>query len=154
MPPSRSLLTARHALTGGYGVFLQAPQRMWDLYNSSEIAVPTHKTIPTGAPLIAWSNQLEVALENGTSFHYGPHNAVPDWVIQDQRHAYYACVSYVDEHVGAILQALDESGTADNTAVIFHACANQPASIPNLLHCSCLFVYSSETGRCGSRLFT
>ena len=95
---------------------------MWDLYNSSAIAVPTHKTIPTGAPLIAWSNQLEVALENGTSFHYGPHNAVPDWVIQDQRHAYYACVSYVDEHVGAILEALDESGTADNTAVIFHAC--------------------------------
>jgi arylsulfatase A-like enzyme len=99
----------------------QAPQRMWDLYNSSTIALPTHKTIPTGAPLIAWSNQLEVALENGTSFRYDPHNAVPDWVIQDQRHAYYACVSYVDEHVGAILQTLDESGAADDTAVIFHA---------------------------------
>jgi len=29
-------------------------------------------------------------------------------VIQDQRHAYYACVSYVDEHVGAILGTLDQ----------------------------------------------
>lgn len=42
----------------------------------------------------------------------------------------YACVSYVDEHVGAILGTLDRSGLAPETAVIFHAdhvrAANQP----------------------------
>jgi len=50
----------------------QAPQRMYDLYNQSEIAVPTHKTIPTGAPLIAWSNQLTVSLENGADSSIHP----------------------------------------------------------------------------------
>jgi arylsulfatase A-like enzyme len=110
-----------------------------------------HQVLPKGAPLIAWSHQLTVSLENGTSFHYDPFTAVPEWVMQDQRHACeeclmhswwpaaaadddarrrppvppacadYACVSYVDEHVGAILGSLDRSGLAPETAVIFHA---------------------------------
>jgi len=33
--------------------------------------------------------------------------------------AYYACVSFVDENVGLILDALDAAGLADNTIVVF-----------------------------------
>ena len=99
----------------------QYPKRMWDLYDSDSIAVATHKTLPKNAPLISWSRQLNVALENGTSFAYDAFDPVPDWVMQDQRHAYYASVSYVDEHVGAILAALDASGMAEDTMVLFHA---------------------------------
>ena len=132
----------------------QYPKRAWDLYDSGSIALPTHKTLPKNAPLISWSNQLSVTLENGTSFPYDAfdpgelsfiyryilrescsqfdslpltsltishRDPVPDWVMQDQRHAYYASVSYVDEHVGAILAALDASGTAQDTMVLFHA---------------------------------
>ena len=99
----------------------QAPQRCYDLYNQSAIAVATHKTIPVGAPLVAWSKQLSVQLENGTSFGYDPNRAVPDWVARDQRHAYYACISYVDEHVGMLLDTLEEAGVRDNTIVLFHA---------------------------------
>jgi hypothetical protein len=57
------------------------------MYNDSDIAVPLDKTLPEGAPLIAWSRQLTVELENGTSFQYDPFHAVPDWVQRDQRHA-------------------------------------------------------------------
>jgi hypothetical protein len=39
---------------------------MYDLYNQTELKVPTHKTLPEGAPLISWSAQLSVQLENGT----------------------------------------------------------------------------------------
>jgi len=99
----------------------QYPKRMWDLYNTSDIAIPTHKVLPIGTPLIAWSKQLGVQLENGTGFYYDPEHPVPDWVMQDQRHAYYASVSYVDEHVGAILDTLQQSGMADDTLVLFHA---------------------------------
>jgi iduronate 2-sulfatase len=99
----------------------QAPQRMYDLYNQSALAVPAHKTLPAGAPLIAWSHQLGVQLENGTGFSYGPEQPVPDWVMRDQRHAYYAAVSYTDEHIGAILAVLEQSGVADDTLVVFHA---------------------------------
>lgn len=118
-----------------------------------------HKTLPTGTPLIAWSRQLDVKLENGTQFPYDPENPVPDWVMQDQRHACrfscnpscwfypsqnpvrllpltkrllwadYACVSYVDEHVGYILDTLQQTGMADNTLVLFHADVSAPPTL-------------------------
>lgn len=47
--------------------------------------------------------------------------AVPDWVIRNQRHAYYAAVSYVDEHVGAILEVLEKEDVKEDTIVVFHS---------------------------------
>lgn len=98
-----------------------APKRMYDLYNESEIQIATHKTLGTNVPLIAWSKQLNICLANGTSFPYNYDRPVPDWVQQNQRHAYYAAVSYVDEHVGAILQVLIDEKIVNDTIVIFHA---------------------------------
>lgn len=99
----------------------QAPQRMWDLYDSDKLATATVDTWPVSSPLIGWSRELNVVLANGTSFKYGPFSPVPQWVQQDQRHAYYASMSYVDENVGKILSALEESGVANNTVIAFHA---------------------------------
>ena len=50
---------------------------MYDLYDQAKLAVAKHKTLPAGAPLVAWSNQLAVTLSNGTSFPYSPQHAVP-----------------------------------------------------------------------------
>lgn len=36
-------------------------------------------------------------------------------------HGYYACVSYMDHNVGRLLEALEESGEADRTIVVFWA---------------------------------
>ena len=100
----------------------QAPQRMYDLYDESKIEIAKHTTLPIGTNQIAWSNQLSVQLENGTGFRYDPYNAVPDWVTRDQRHAYYASVSYVDEHVGYIMETLSHSPQQEaNTVILFHA---------------------------------
>ena len=98
-----------------------APQRMYDLYNVSDIAIPTQKVLGNGTPLIAWSHCLSVQLSNGTSFPFSYDQAVPDWVMQDQRRAYYAAISYVDEHVGTLLQVLEDHNITNNTMVIFHA---------------------------------
>jgi choline-sulfatase len=38
--------------------------------------------------------------------------------VRRARRAYYACVSYVDDHVGAIVRRLDELGLRENTVVI------------------------------------
>ena len=64
---------------------------------------------------------------------------MPDWVARDQRRAYdfrrgeaaeppralpfryYAAVSYVDEHVGAIVAALRDGGKYDESIVVFHS---------------------------------
>ena len=100
----------------------QYPQRTWDLYpNESAIATATHDTLPEATPLIAWSHQLSVRLANGTAFPYAPRAPVPEWVQRDQRHAYYASVSFVDENVGKILDTLEAEGMADDTIVLFHA---------------------------------
>lgn len=98
-----------------------APPRMAALYNESVIAVATQKTLGAGTPLIAWSQELDVMLANGTSFPFGPYDPVPDWVAKDQRHAYMAAISYVDEHVGAIIARLEKNGDINNTIIVFHA---------------------------------
>lgn len=99
----------------------QSTQEMYDLYNTDDIRTATVDTFPPNSPLIAWSQQLRVALENGTSFPYSPFSPVPKWVQQDQRHGYYASLSYVDQNVGFILDLLNKSGQADNTIIVFHA---------------------------------
>ena len=38
--------------------------------------------------------------------------------VRNARRAYYACVSYVDDHVGRIMERLDELGLRDDTVVI------------------------------------
>ena len=48
-----------------------------------------------------------VLLGDGTEVAHSPTEPVPVWVNRDQRHAYYAAMSYVDEHIGALLQAFD-----------------------------------------------
>ena len=98
-----------------------APQRMYDLYNVSTIQTATHQTLGTNVPLIAWSKQLNICLANGTSFPYSYDQPVPNWVQQNQRHAYYAAVSYVDEHIGAVLQVLKDERIENDTIVVFHA---------------------------------
>ena len=41
--------------------------------------------------------------------------------IRNARHAYYGMVSYVDDKVGQLLQALEATGLADDTIVVFTA---------------------------------
>jgi len=96
---------------------------MYDLYDEDDIDLPPSgsKTLGKDTPLIAWSAQLNVCLANGTSFPYSPDKPVSDEVMRNQRKAYYSSVSYVDEHIGAILDTLDEEGLADSTIVVFHS---------------------------------
>lgn len=44
---------------------------------------------------------------------------VPEEVIMRARRAYYGSVSYIDDQVGALINALQASGLADDTVIIF-----------------------------------
>lgn len=94
---------------------------MYDLYTDATTSVAQFPTLGKDTPLIAWSQELTVMLANGTSYPFSPYSPVPDSAARDQRHAYYAAVSYVDEHVGAILAAVEAAGLAANTLVVFHS---------------------------------
>lgn len=49
-----------------------------------------------------------------------PHPRVPEQVL-DERAGYYSMVNEVDVQIGRILSALEESGKADNTIIVFAA---------------------------------
>jgi choline-sulfatase len=44
-----------------------------------------------------------------------------DEVVRTARHAYYACISYIDDWLDRLLRALEATGMADDTVVVFTA---------------------------------
>ena len=85
----------------------------WERYRDTDIDMPRVPHVP-------------VAERDAHSarhyYHIGMHrDAVSDEDILRARHAYYGMISYVDDKLGELLDALDDTGLADDTIVIFSA---------------------------------
>lgn len=95
-----------------------APQKYWNLYKESEIPLSPVPQIPEGTHKFALHNSNEF---NG--YLLGDEKASLNKSISESyarrlRHAYFACISYVDAQVGKILDELERLGEKDNTIVI------------------------------------
>lgn len=91
-----------------------SPQKYWDLYDRSKINLPASYIRPDGIPDRAYHKFGELR-----SYHGVPQAGdVPEEMVKELIHGYYACVSYVDAQLGKILKALDETGLAENTIVV------------------------------------
>lgn len=95
-----------------------SPKKYWDMYDEDSISVPPMKEIPVGCNLSTLHNSSEF---NG--YKLGEEKAslsssVSDAYAKKLRHAYYSCISYIDAQVGKLLNALDETGKAENTIII------------------------------------
>jgi len=88
-----------------------APQRHWNLYRDEDIDAPRVAAIPY-EQLDEHSRWLHVA-------HAQNLYTVTDAHVRQARHAYYGMVSYVDEKIGRVLEALRDTGLADDTMVVF-----------------------------------
>lgn len=89
-----------------------APRKYWDLYNRDDIEVAPNRTRPKNLPPnLSSSNEID-------SYALAGDRKRTEAFHREARHAYYACVSYVDAQVGRVLAALDELGIADNTIVV------------------------------------
>jgi iduronate 2-sulfatase len=94
-----------------------SPKKYWELYEPSKFALAANEYVPKGAP--------DFAATSGTDFFW--YKDVPqvsgDQLPEDYKrrslHGYYAAISYVDAQVGRLLAALDETGLAKNTIVVF-----------------------------------
>ena len=82
------------------------------MYPLDEVDVPLHKTLPKGAPAIAFHD---------TSDSLSPWVPLPDAKIRETRRAYRAAISFMDHNVGVVLEALQASRQAPQTAVLYHA---------------------------------
>ena len=85
------------------------PQKYWDMYRDEDIQMPAHRdTLDDADP---HSKRLRYVCETDKT-------PPTDQQIRNARHAYYGAISYVDAQFGAILEALDQAGLADDTIVI------------------------------------
>lgn len=90
-----------------------APQKYWDLYNRSDIQIPSRES-PVGAPPAAFTNWGELR-----TYHAMPATGdLNDEQTRELIHGYRACVSYVDEQLGRILKELDRLHLRDNTLIV------------------------------------
>lgn len=95
-----------------------SPKKYWDLYDEASIPLSPMPDIPEGCNTFSLHESGEF---NG--YLLGEEKAsiqkkVSDDYARKLRHAYFACVSYMDAQVGKVLDALEANGQADNTIVI------------------------------------
>jgi choline-sulfatase len=88
-----------------------APKAFWDLYSDDEIDMPT---VPTMA-----REKLDPFNSARWEMMGHQHYDLTEEQTRSARHAYYAMITYVDALIGRVLDALEESGLAENTVVVF-----------------------------------
>ncbi|MDB4561658.1 sulfatase [bacterium] len=91
-----------------------APSRFWDLYKRANIPSPSPKARPTNAPELATRSWRE--LEGYSDIPSDGKLSAAE--IQQLRHGYYACVSYIDEQIGRVLKHLSQLQLTGNTLVV------------------------------------
>ncbi len=90
-----------------------APKKYWDLYDRDSLPLADNSYQPEGAPDIAM-NAWRYVRSFGGMPEEGP---LPESLARETRHAYFACVSYIDSLIGELLAALEATGEADNTLI-------------------------------------
>ncbi len=91
-----------------------APKNYFDLYDRDKIELAANPLPPKDSPDFAVYNWNDMRHYYGIP-KIGP---MPDRLSRDLRHAYYACVTYVDAQIGRLLDELDRLKLRDNTVVI------------------------------------
>ncbi len=86
-------------------------QEYWDRYRHEDVDMPRVGPIPY-AKLDAHSQRIHKV------YKFGEH-VVTEEDVRTSRHAYYGMVSYIDDQVGRLLQALEDMNLADSTVVLF-----------------------------------
>jgi len=91
-----------------------SPRRYWDLYDRAALPLATNEFLPRGAPAFAATSGADFRWYAGV-----PKGDLPESYKRACLHGYLAAISYVDEQVGRLLAALDETGLSRNTIVVF-----------------------------------
>ena len=88
------------------------PDAYWKQYEDADIDLPV---FPAGLDDHHSMMDLNLNAYHGT----GRYDLRNEEGLYRLRRAYYALVSYMDDKVGGLLDALDETGLAENTVVVF-----------------------------------
>ncbi|MDZ4289622.1 MAG: sulfatase [Prosthecobacter sp.] len=91
-----------------------SPKKYWDLYDRAKLPLATNEFLPQGAPAFA-----TIPAQDFPSYANVPEGEMPEPFKRECLHGYLAAISYIDAQVGRLLAALDETGLAKNTIVVF-----------------------------------
>ncbi|MEM7144199.1 MAG: sulfatase [Verrucomicrobiota bacterium] len=92
-----------------------APQKYWDLYEREEILPLCADERADGISDLNWPSAGEIR-----GFADVPKSGpIPAETQARMRHGYYATTSYLDANIGKVLDALEASGVAENTIILF-----------------------------------
>lgn len=91
-----------------------APRKYWDLYEAASLPLPSFRELPAGAPVWAVNRGIVKNYHNMPQF-----GELDDAYLKRYLQAYLACISYVDACFGRVIEALESSGHADDTIVVF-----------------------------------
>ena len=95
-----------------------APKKYWDLYKEDELPLSPTPFIPENV-----NRESLHASNEFNQYKLGEEKASLDAPVSDAyarkiRHAYFACVSYIDALVGKLMNELENEGLAKNTIVV------------------------------------
>ena len=91
-----------------------APKKYWDLYDPAKIPMASEADAPENGAAMGLHASFELRTRAGIP-KTGP---LGDDLSRTLKHAYLACVSYVDAQIGLMLGALEDAGVRDNTVII------------------------------------
>jgi iduronate 2-sulfatase len=91
-----------------------SPKKYWDLYNREKISLSTQTSGPENGAEMGLHPSFELRVRSGIP-KKGP---IDNELAVTLKHAYLACVSYVDAQIGKMIAALEEAGVRDNTIII------------------------------------
>ncbi|MDG2123618.1 MAG: sulfatase, partial [Verrucomicrobiales bacterium] len=91
-----------------------APKKYWDLYDGEALELAEQGGFPDGAPALAGHGSGELRRYTDQA----KRGVIPEDDQRTVRHAYYACVSYIDAQVGKVLGELERQGLDDDTIVV------------------------------------
>ncbi len=99
---------------------LNAPKKYWDMYNPEDIPLATNQYMPKNSPAFATHGDAELRgyIDRNNSLPKPNEKPLDAQKQRELKHAYYACISYIDAQVGRLMDALDELGLKENTIVV------------------------------------
>ena len=93
-----------------------APKKYWDMYDPDKIPLAPNRKPPKNVDA---SISLHPSFEMTTHYAWpGGKGKITDAQARRQRHAYFACVSYIDAQVGKVLGELKRLDLDRNTIVV------------------------------------
>ena len=95
-----------------------APKKYWDLYTESRIPVTPSNCVPENTNRASLHQSSEFNQYSLGEEKASLENPLSDAYARKLKHAYFACVSYVDAQIGRILDELERLGMSEDTIVL------------------------------------